>query len=139
MADPRYTVKTVGAVQHDTANYRPLQLRAEGISKRFGELVALDNVDFDIPRHAIVSLIGPNGSGKTVLFKILTGIYRPDSGNVWFNGRSIGNLAPHQVTELGIAQTFQNIRLFPNMSVLENVLVGLHCRLRESLWGSIFQ
>ncbi len=137
--EPLYIVKTGGAAQHDTANYRPLLLRAEGITKRFGELVALDSVDFDIPRHAIVSLIGPNGSGKTVLFKILTGIYRPDRGDVWFNGRGIGSLAPHQVTELGIAQTFQNIRLFPNMSVLENVLVGLHCRIHESLWGSIFQ
>ena len=139
IGDPRYIVKTGEAVQHDTANYRPLLLRATGITKRFGELVALDNIDFDIPRHAIVSLIGPNGSGKTVLFKILTGIYRADSGDVWFNGRAIGNLAPHQVTELGIAQTFQNIRLFPNMSVLENVLVGLHSRIHESLWGSIFQ
>jgi branched-chain amino acid transport system ATP-binding protein len=136
---PHYVVKTGGAGLHDTANYRPLLLRAQAITKRFGELVALDRVDFDIPRHAIVSLIGPNGSGKTVLFKILTGIYRPDSGDVWFNGQSISSLAPHQVTELGIAQTFQNVRLFPNMSVLENVLVGLHCRIHESLWGSIFQ
>ncbi|MEO6458713.1 MAG: ABC transporter ATP-binding protein [Chloroflexia bacterium] len=132
-------MKTGGAVQHDTANYRPLLLRAAGITKRFGELVALDNIDFDIPRHAIVSLIGPNGSGKTVLFKILTGIYRPDSGDIWFNGKKIGNLSPDHVTQLGIAQTFQNIRLFPNMTVLENVLVGRHCRIHESLWGTIFQ
>ena len=138
MAGPRYSVKTEEGAQHDTACYRPLLLRATAITKRFGELVALDNVDFDIPRHAIVSLIGPNGSGKTVLFKILTGIYKPDGGEVWFNGRGISSLAPHQVTELGIAQTFQNIRLFPNMTVLENVLVGLHCRIHESLWGSIF-
>ena len=138
MAGPHFVVKAGDGGQHDTANYRPLLLRAIGITKRFGELVALDHIDFDIPRHSIVSLIGPNGSGKSVLFKILTGIYRPDTGEVWFNGRNIGNLAPHQVTELGIAQTFQNIRLFPNMSVLENVLVGLHCRIHESLWGSIF-
>ncbi|HUP28375.1 MAG TPA: ABC transporter ATP-binding protein [Chloroflexia bacterium] len=138
-SDSRYVVKAEGAVSHDTAQYRPLVLRATGISKRFGALVALDSIDFDIPRHGIVSLIGPNGSGKTVLFKILTGIYKPDGGDIWFNGRSIGQLAPDQVTQLGIAQTFQNIRLFPSMTVLENVLVGQHCRLNEGFWGTVFQ
>ena len=98
--DPRYIVKTSGPVQHDTDNYRPVLLRATDITKRFGELVALDRINFDIPRHAIVSLIGPNGSGKTVLFKILTGIYRPDSGDIWFNGESLSNLSPDHVTQL---------------------------------------
>jgi branched-chain amino acid transport system ATP-binding protein len=132
-----YVVKTEKAETHDTANYRPLLLRAVGVTKRFGALVALSEVDLEVPRHGIVSLIGPNGSGKTVFFNILTGLYKLDSGDIWFNGESICGLQPSQITSMGIARTFQNIRLFSNMSVLDNVLVGQHCRLQETVWGII--
>jgi branched-chain amino acid transport system ATP-binding protein len=132
-----YVVKTEKAQAHDTSNYRPLLLRAVGVTKRFGALVALNEVDLEVPRHGIVSLIGPNGSGKTVFFNILTGLYKADGGDIWFNGESISNLPPAQVTSLGIARTFQNIRLFSNMSVLDNVLVGQHCRLNETMWGIV--
>src|SRR5215218_8733778 len=117
----------------ETAQYRPLLLRAGGISKRFDHLVALDGVDFDVPRHSIVSMIGRNGSGKTVFFNVLTGFSRPESGTIWFNGRAITRLAPDRITALGIARTFQNIRLFANMTALENVMVGQHSRLRSGI------
>lgn len=123
----------------DTAPYRPLLLRATGIGKRFGALVALDGVDFDVPRHAIVSLIGRNGSGKTVFFNILTGFSRPTSGEVRFDGRRIAGQSPDQITERGMARTFQNIRLFGQMSALENVLVGQHTRLRASVIDAVFR
>src|SRR5438477_7204935 len=110
----------------ETALYRPLLLRAVGITKTFGALVALDGLDFDVPRHGIVSLIGPNGAGKTVFFNLLTGLVKPDSGKVWFNGEQITGLPPDRITRLGIARTFQGIRLFKKMSVLENVVVGQH-------------
>ncbi|HKP51785.1 MAG TPA: ABC transporter ATP-binding protein [Chloroflexia bacterium] len=132
-----YVVKTEKAETHDTANYRPLLLRAVGVTKRFGALLALSEIDLEVPRHGIVSLIGPNGSGKTVFFNILTGLYKLDGGDIWFNGESISGLQPSQITSLGIARTFQNIRLFSNMSVLDNVLVGQHCRLQETVWGII--
>ena len=96
----------------ETAPFRPLLLRAAGITKRFGALVALDGVDFDVPRHTLVSLIGPNGAGKTVFFDILTGITGRPSGAIWFNGRDLAGLTPAQRAGLGIARTFQNIRLF---------------------------
>jgi branched-chain amino acid transport system ATP-binding protein len=134
-----YLVKTGGQPAHDTAPYRPLMLRATGITKSFGALVAVNNLDFEIPRHGIVSLIGPNGSGKTVFFKILTGLFRLDSGTVWFNGQTIEQFAPDQITALGVAQTFQTIRLFPNMTVLENVLVGQHCRLYSNIWEIVLR
>ncbi len=102
----------------------PFLLRAVGVTKRFGALVALSEVDLEVPRHGIVSLIGPNGSGKTVFFNILTGLYKLDGGDIWFNGESIRGLHPSQITSLGIARTFQNIRLFSNMSVLDNVWWG---------------
>ena len=134
-----YVVKTYKAETHDTANYKPLLLRALGVTKRFGALVALNAVDLEVPRNSIVSLIGPNGSGKTVFFNILTGLYKPDGGQIWFNGADISGLPAAQVTTLGIARTFQNIRLFSNMSVLDNVLVGQHCRLHETMWGIVMR
>jgi branched-chain amino acid transport system ATP-binding protein len=114
-------------------------LRAVGVTKHFGALAALQKIDFEVPRHAIVSLIGPNGSGKTVFFKLLTGLYKADGGIVWFNGQEIERMRPHEITRLGIAQTFQGIRIFANMSVLENVLVGQHCHLSASLWDVVFR
>src|SRR3954447_10860325 len=123
----------------ETALYRPLLLRASGIGKRFGALVALKAFDFDIPRHAIVSLIGPNGAGKTIFFNILTGMYRPDGGEIWFNGRNVCGLSADQIAALGIARTFQNIRLFGNMTALENVLVGEHCLMHSTVVDAILR
>src|SRR5215207_439194 len=108
---------------NDTAQYRRTLLRAVGIGKRFEALIALDDLSVDIPRHGIVSLIGPNGAGKTVFFNILTGLARPDTGTIWFNGQDITGLPPDRISALGISRTFQNIRLFGNMTVLQNVLV----------------
>ena len=104
-------------------------LRTEQVTKRFGGLVAVDQIDFEIPRGAIVSLIGPNGAGKTTVFNMIAGMYKPSAGRVIFEGKVISHLAPHRITHLGIARTFQNIRLFQNMTALENVMVGQHTRM----------
>jgi branched-chain amino acid transport system ATP-binding protein len=107
--------------------------QARGITKRFGGLLALNQVDFDLSA-GIASVIGPNGAGKTTLFNIFTGLFDPDEGTVTFRGRAIGGLRPDQITALGICRTFQNIRLFANMTVIENVLVGMHARIQLGLW-----
>ena len=107
------------------------------LRKEFGGLLAVDDVDFTIPRDATVSLIGPNGAGKTTFFNMLTGVYKPTSGRVEFDGEDITRLPPHAVTARGIGRTFQNIRLFQQMSALENVLVGMHSRLRGGILASI--
>ncbi|MBW8741300.1 MAG: ABC transporter ATP-binding protein [Gaiellaceae bacterium] len=112
-------------------------LVAETIRKEFGGLVASNDVDFTIPRGAVVSLIGPNGAGKTTFFNMLTGVYKPTSGRIVFDGVDITGKPPHYITERGIGRTFQNIRLFQNMTALENVLVGMHARLRGGILGSI--
>jgi len=116
-----------------------LLLHATKVRKQFGGLVAVSDVDFDIPRGAIVGLIGPNGAGKTTFFNMITGLYRPTSGQIVFDGRDITGRKPHEVVHAGIGRTFQNIRLFGNMSVLENVLVGLHHTLRGSWWKTVLQ
>ncbi len=123
----------------ETAPYRPLLLRAVGVTKQFGSLVALDGIDFDVPRHAIVSLIGPNGAGKTIFFNILSGIHAPDGGAIWFDGQLLLGRPPHAIAALGIARTFQNSRVFANMTVLENVLVGQHSRLRSGFWAALLR
>jgi branched-chain amino acid transport system ATP-binding protein len=105
--------------------------------KRFDALTALGGVDFDMPRHGIVSVIGPNGAGKTVFFNVLSGITKPDAGEIWFDGHRITGLRPDLITQLGMARTFQNLRLFGNMTVLENVLVGEHSRLKVGILGSV--
>jgi branched-chain amino acid transport system ATP-binding protein len=110
---------------------------ATKVRKEFGGLVATDNVDFTIPRGAIVSLIGPNGAGKTTFFNQLTGVYKPTSGSIVFDGTEVSYLPPHAITKLGIGRTFQNIRLFLQMSAIENVLVGMHCRMRAGILGAI--
>src|SRR5512135_564631 len=102
------------------------------VVKRFGGLVAVSKMDFCIDAGEIVSIIGPNGAGKTTFFNTLTGIYRPEEGQIMFNGRSLLGLRPDQIAERGIARTFQNIRLFGNLSVIENILVGMHIHLRQS-------
>jgi branched-chain amino acid transport system ATP-binding protein len=112
-------------------------LEARGMRKEFGGLVAVSDIDFTIPQGAIVSLIGPNGAGKTTFFNMLTGVYKPTAGRVVFDGQDITGKPPHAVTERGIGRTFQNIRLFQDMTSLENVLVGMHSRLRGGFVGSI--
>jgi branched-chain amino acid transport system ATP-binding protein len=109
----------------------------ESLRKEFGGLVATDNVDFTIPRATVVSLIGPNGAGKTTFFNMLTGVYKPTAGKVVFDGEDVTGMPPHSITERGIGRTFQNIRLFQNMTALENVLVGMHARLKGGLLSSI--
>jgi branched-chain amino acid transport system ATP-binding protein len=114
-------------------------LEAIGMRKEFGGLVAVSDVDFTIPEGAIVSLIGPNGAGKTTFFNMITGVYKPTSGTVVFDGEEITAKPPHAVTERGIGRTFQNIRLFQDMTALENVLVGMHCRLKSGIIGGVLR
>jgi branched-chain amino acid transport system ATP-binding protein len=114
-------------------------LEAVQVRKEFGGLIAVNDVDFVIPRGNIVSLIGPNGAGKTTFFNTITGVYKPTAGAVYFEGRAIAGLPPHKVTALGMARTFQNIRLFHNMTALENVLVAMHSRIRGGVLRSIFR
>ncbi len=114
-------------------------LEIEALRKEFGGLVAVNDVDLTIPRGGIVSLIGPNGAGKTTFFNMITGVYKPTSGIVVFDGRDIAGLPPHVATERGIGRTFQNIRLFQQMTSLENVLVGMHCRLKGGILSSILR
>jgi branched-chain amino acid transport system ATP-binding protein len=111
----------------------------EGLRKEFGGLTAVDDVDFTIPRGAIVSLIGPNGAGKTTFFNMLTGVYKPTGGTVLLDGEDVTGKPPHAITQRGIGRTFQNIRLFREMSALENVLVGMHARLRGGILRSVFR
>ena len=113
-------------------------LQTNLLRKEFGGLVAVDDVDFTVPEHSIVSLIGPNGAGKTTFFNMLTGVYKPTAGRVVFDGEDIGGKPPHAATERGIGRTFQNIRLFQQMTATENVLVGMHCRLKGRIVSSIF-
>jgi len=112
-------------------------LVATAVRKEFGGLVATNDVDFTIPRGSIVALIGPNGAGKTTFFNQLTGVYKPTAGSIVFDGVEVSGKPPHAITALGIGRTFQNIRLFSQMTAVENVLVGMHCRLRSGIIGSI--
>lgn len=107
-------------------------LEARGVGRRFGGLVAVDEVDLSLESGSVVSVIGPNGAGKTTFFNLLAGVYPPTSGSLLFKGKSLAGLATHQIVQRGLARTFQNIRLFPAVSVLENVLVGRHARTRSS-------
>jgi len=112
---------------------------ARQVTKRFGGLVAVSKVDFVIEPGMIAGLIGPNGAGKTTFFNMITGVYPLTEGSFTFDGKDIGALKPHEITALGIARTFQNIRLFPAMTVLDNVLVGMHTRLKSGLIDTIFK
>jgi branched-chain amino acid transport system ATP-binding protein len=114
-------------------------LQTQLLRKEFGGLVAVDDVDFTVPDGAIVSLIGPNGAGKTTFFNMLTGVYRPTGGRVHFAGEDLTGKPPHAFTQRGIGRTFQNIRLFQNMTALENVLVGMHVRLKGNLFEAIIR
>jgi branched-chain amino acid transport system ATP-binding protein len=114
-------------------------LEASDVSKVFGGLVAVSDVNFSIPRKAIVSIIGPNGAGKTTFFNMLTGLYKPTTGRIVFDGGDVTAGRPDKILAKGMARTFQNIRLFATMSALENVMVGQHARMKAGLLGSIFR
>ena len=116
---------------------RDVILEGKSVSKRFGGIQALTEVTFSIRRGEIYGLIGPNGAGKTTFFNVLTGIYPPDEGGFVFEGKTLTGLKPDQVCERGIARTFQNIRLFGNLSALENVMIGRHVRTQATVWGAI--
>ena len=120
------------------ATSRPL-LAATAVTKRFGGLSALSEVSISVERGEIVGLIGPNGAGKTTLFNCITGLYHPTSGSVHLDGTPLTGLKPHAVAALGLARTFQNIRLFANMSVIENVMVGRHVRSRAGVLGAVLR
>lgn len=122
-----------------TSDGHPDLLVAANIRKEFGGLVATNDVTFTIPERRIVSLIGPNGAGKTTFFNMLTGVYKPTSGSILFDGTEVNGMPPHAITKLGIGRTFQNIRLFAQMTALENTLVGMHCRLKTGVFGAIFR
>src|SRR6187399_2397624 len=114
-------------------------LSVEGVTKRFGGLTALSEVGFSISKGEIYGLIGPNGAGKTTLFNVLTGLYRQDEGRITFEGALLANATPDRIARLGIARTFQNIRLFANLSALENVMIGRHVRTRAGVFGAILR
>jgi branched-chain amino acid transport system ATP-binding protein len=114
-------------------------LEATNITKQFGGLIAVNDVTLTIEQGSIVSVIGPNGAGKTTFFNVLTGIYKPEKGTITFNGKPLRGLRSDQIAALGMRRTFQNIRLFDNMTVLENALVGMHTHLRSPIWSIIIR
>lgn len=114
-------------------------LEVDGVTKRFGGLSALNELSFKVEDGEIVSLIGPNGAGKSTVFNVITGLYPPDRGDVLLRGQSIVGLSPNRITKAGIARTFQTVHLFPNMTVLENAMVGQHCRSTAGIFGSILR
>ena len=116
-----------------------LVLEARKVTRRFGGLVAVREVDFTVGQREIRGLIGPNGAGKTTFFNCITGIFEPSEGDVLLEGRRINGLPPDRITKLGIARTFQNLRLFGNMTALENVMVGRHCRTSEGVFGAVLR
>ena len=114
-------------------------LELSGVAKHFGGLYALSGLDMYVDEGEIVSVIGPNGAGKSTMFNVVTGLYGPDDGDVRFRGDSIVGLAPNRITRLGISRTFQTVHLFPNMTILENAMVGQHCRSRSGVFGSVLR
>jgi branched-chain amino acid transport system ATP-binding protein len=117
----------------------PVVLEVSGLEKHFGGLYALSGLDIEVHAGEIVSVIGPNGAGKSTLFNVITGIYEPDEGDIRYRGQTIVGLRPHKIVKLGIARTFQSVRLFPNMTILENAMVGQHSRSKGGLFGSILR
>lgn len=114
-------------------------LDIKDVTITFGGLTAINRLNFHVDEGEIVSVIGPNGAGKTTFFNLITGLTTPDSGEIDFEGESIIGLDPNEITARGIGRTFQNVRLFPQMSILENVMVAQHCRTKQLVWGPIFQ
>lgn len=130
------TPTTAAAAEDPDRPGEPLMIARE-VTKEFGGLIAVNRVSLTIPKRSIVSLIGPNGAGKTTFFNILTGLYKPTSGRISFEGRDVTRSRPDRINRLGVARTFQNIRLFGAMTALENVVVGRHSRMRAGLFASI--
>jgi branched-chain amino acid transport system ATP-binding protein len=118
---------------------RRIILSVADVTKRFGGLTAVDEVSFEVEAQKVFALIGPNGAGKTTLFNCITGLFPPTSGSIRFEGHEIAGARPHEVARIGIARTFQNIRLFEYMSALDNVRVGQHVRMKAKLWDSLFK
>jgi branched-chain amino acid transport system ATP-binding protein len=116
-----------------------LLLETKNLTKHFGGLKALDGIDIRVERERIVSIIGPNGAGKTTFFNCITGMYQPTAGTAIFHDRDITGMPPHDITAMGIARTFQNIRLFGGMTCVENVMVAAHCRTKAGVFGAIFR
>jgi branched-chain amino acid transport system ATP-binding protein len=114
-------------------------LKTDHVTKAFGGLVAVEDVSFEVAPRSIVSIIGPNGAGKTTFFNMLTGLYKPTLGKIEFAGQNVTGTRPDIITKLGVARTFQNIRLFSSMTATENVMVGQHARMRAGLFGSILR
>lgn len=112
-------------------------LHAKHVTMQFGGLTALHDLDFVVEQGLIVSLIGPNGAGKTTFFNVVTGFYTPSEGNIAFDDKELVGVRPEKITSFGVARTFQNIRLFSNMTALENVMVGQHCRMSAGIWGAL--
>jgi ABC-type branched-subunit amino acid transport system ATPase component len=144
-AEPRRDLGVLSWLREGTTRPEPragpaskgIILEARAITKRFDGLTALSDVDFAIEEGTIAGLIGPNGAGKTTFFNVVTGLVKPSSGQLLFEGRSIAGLRPNRVTERGISRTFQSIRLFPSMTALENILVGEHCRLHGTVLAAV--
>jgi ABC-type branched-subunit amino acid transport system ATPase component len=128
----------IEAARSGISSGEPL-LRVEGLNLAFGGVMAVAGLDAVVPKDRITALIGPNGAGKTTLFNLITGIYKPLSGSIVFKDREISGRKPHRIASDGIARTFQNIRLFPNLTCLENVLCGQHCRARSGLLAAVFR
>jgi len=114
-------------------------LEVKNIAKRFGGIQALTDVNFAVDASEVFGLIGPNGAGKTTMFNMITAMFPQTSGDILFMGENLAGKKPHEITEVGICRTFQNIRLFPDMTVLENVTVGEHCRTKSGVWSSVFR
>lgn len=114
-------------------------LEVKNIAKRFGGIQALTDVNFSVNKGEVFGLIGPNGAGKTTMFNMITAMFPPTAGDINFLGKNLAGHKPHQITELGICRTFQNIRLFSDMTVLENVTIGEHCRTKSGVWSSVFR
>lgn len=116
-----------------------LLLEVNNITKKFGGIVAVDGVNFKVNKGEVISIIGPNGAGKTTVFNMLTGVYEVDNGKIYFDGKEIQNQPPGYIVEAGISRTFQNIRLFSELRVIENVLIGSHTKVQYSFWDAIFR
>jgi len=140
--DSNCNIEIVNKAENDLKEINKLNqvvLQTVKLTKKFGGLIAVNNFDLKVNQGEISSLIGPNGAGKTTVFNVVTGIYQADGGKVIFKGEDLARKKPHQIVEKGIARTFQNIRLFNNMTCLENVMAGQHCRSKEGVGSSIFR
>ncbi|MGO4886153.1 ABC transporter ATP-binding protein [Anaerobacillus sp. MEB173] len=114
-------------------------LEVKGITKHFGGIQALTDVTFQVEKGEVFGLIGPNGAGKTTMFNVITSMFPPTAGEVKFSNRTLTGMKPHDITKTGVCRTFQNIRLFPEMTVLDNVTVGQHCRTKSGVWAGVFK